>query len=129
MPGMAEDASGAGHQGIGPRGSPSQVPSTAPASWGRKQLASLYDVFVLTVTMLDAPGAQEILRLAMDAVPRLTGCRPEGCYLLRDGRFELDTPPSAPSLDGRAPKELPAAIRQLSALDGQDGALGFREGG
>ncbi|MFD1276675.1 hypothetical protein ACFQ51_47775 [Streptomyces kaempferi] len=73
---MAEDASGAGHQGIGPRGSPSQVPSTAPASWGRKQLASLYDVFVLTVTMLDAPGAQEILRLAMDAVPRLTGCRP-----------------------------------------------------
>ncbi|MEU1501413.1 helix-turn-helix domain-containing protein [Streptomyces sp. NPDC005732] len=129
MPGMAEDASGAGHQRIGARGSPSQVPSTAPASWGRRQLASLYDVFVLAVTMLDAPEAQEILRLAMDAVPRLTGCRPEGCYLLRDGRFELDATPGAAALDGRAPKELPAALRQLSALDGEDGTLRFREGG
>lgn len=134
---MADDAFDAAHQRIGPGGGPgigqrggdSQVPATAPASWGRRQLASLYDVFVLAVTMLDAPGAEEILRLAMDAVPRLSGCRPEGCYLLRDGRFELDAVPSARSLDGRAPKELPAAIEQLNALGGQDGAVRFREPG
>lgn len=129
MPGTADDASGAAHQSIAPRDPGNQAPVTGPGGWGRKQLASLYDVFVLAMAMLDGRPVDEILQLAMDQVPRLVDCRPEGCYMLRNDRFELTATPSAESLGGRARFELPEAVEQLAALEGEDGTVRFREGG
>ncbi|MER5341086.1 helix-turn-helix domain-containing protein [Streptomyces mirabilis] len=129
MSGTADDATGAAHRSIAPRGLGSRAPTTALAGWGRKQSASLYDVFVLAATMLDGRPADEILQLAMDEVPRLLDCRPEGCYMLRDGRFELAATPSTRALAGRAPRDPTDPVEQLTALEGEDGAVHFREGG
>ncbi|MCX4405099.1 MULTISPECIES: CdaR family transcriptional regulator [unclassified Streptomyces] len=129
MSGMADDATGAAHQSGAPRGLGSRAPTTALAGWGRKQSASLYDVFVLAVAMLDGRPVDEILQLAMDEVPRLLDCRPEGCYMLRNGRFELEATPSTRTLGGRAPRDLPDPVEQLTSLGGEDGAVRFREGG
>jgi sugar diacid utilization regulator len=131
MPGTADDASGATHQHQSPeaRGFHSQASATAPASWDREQLVSLYDVFVLAVTMLDGCPVEEILQLAMDEVPRLSHWRPEGCFMLSNGRFELEATPSAQSLGGRVRWELSEPVEQLSALQGEDGAVTFQEGG
>lgn len=86
-------------------------------------------MFVLAVTMLDGRPVDEILQLAMDEVPHLLDCRPEGCYMLRDGRFELEATPSTRALGGRAPRDLTDPVEQLTALEGEDGAVHFREGG
>ncbi|MFF7884714.1 PucR family transcriptional regulator [Streptomyces sp. NPDC020794] len=129
MSGTADDATSAAHRSIAPRGLGSRAPTTALTDWGRKQSASLYDVFVLAVTMLDGRPVDEILQLAMDEVPHLLDCRPEGCYMLRDGRFELEATPSTRTLGGRAPRELTDPVEQLTALGGEDGAVHFQEGG
>ncbi|MFC9641278.1 PucR family transcriptional regulator [Streptomyces mirabilis] len=129
MSGTADDATSATHRSIAPRGLGSRAPTTALTGWGRKQSASLYDVFVLAVTMLDGRPVDEILQLAMDEVPHLLDCRPEGCYMLRDGRFELEATPSTRALGGRAPRDLTDPVEQLTALEGEDGAVHFREGG
>ncbi|MFE2610074.1 hypothetical protein ACFXDI_43695, partial [Streptomyces mirabilis] len=129
MSGTADDATSATHRSIAPRGLGSRAPTTALTGWGRKQSASLYDVFVLAVTMLDGRPVDEILQLAMDEVPHLLDCRPEGCYMLRDGRFELEATPSTRALGGRAPRDLTDPVEQLTALEGEDGAVPVREGG
>ncbi|MFF1636483.1 PucR family transcriptional regulator [Streptomyces sp. NPDC058246] len=129
MPGVADDRSGAAHRIGGPSRPHSQAPSTAQASWEHRQPDGLYGVFELAVTMLDGRPADEVLQLALGAVPRLVGCRPEGGFVLRDGRFELEAAPGAELLGGRAPRDLSETADQLTALHGRDGEIGFREGG
>ncbi len=49
--------------------------------------------------------------------------------MLRDGRFELEATPSTRALGGRAARVLTDPVGQLTALEGEDGAVHFREGG
>ncbi|WP_369243881.1 PucR family transcriptional regulator [Streptomyces sp. R41] len=129
MPGMADDVAGAADQSYEPGGLYSHAPTTAPATWGRRQLASLYNLFALAMTMFDGRSGEEILQLAMEEVPRLGGCRPEGCYLLRDGHFALAASPGVESLGSHPRQDMPEPADQLAALDGEDGAVKFAEGG
>ncbi|MFI6493079.1 PucR family transcriptional regulator [Streptomyces sp. NPDC050564] len=129
MSGTADDTPGAAHQIGGPGGPSGKVPTTDAACLDRWQSAPLYDVFGLAMTMLDGRPAEEILQLAMGAVPRLTGCRPEGGYLLKDGRFELGAAPPAELVGGHTPRDMSETPDQLTALHGQDGEISFREGG
>lgn len=129
MPGMADRTPDAAHQSGEPCGPSHQAPTTAPVSWGLQQLTSLYKLFVLAMAMFEGRSGQEILQLAMDEVPRLGRCRPEGCYLLTSGHFELEAVPSAEALGGRPRRDLPDPAAQLTALGGEDGAIGFGSGG
>ncbi|MEU2583930.1 helix-turn-helix domain-containing protein [Streptomyces avermitilis] len=129
MPGTVDGFPSVPHVNGGTSGLRTPAPTTAPARGERTQLNKLYDLFMLALSMLDGRPAEEILQLAMDEVPRYGDCRPEGCYLNRNGRFQLEATPSPETLGARVPREMPGAVEQFGALAGEDGPVSFREGG
>lgn len=130
MHGVQNGARGLARPTLRNRGTSSvraQAPVTAPASWSREQLAHLYRLFVLAMVMFDGREEAEILRLAMATVPRLGPCRPEACYLLKDGRFQLAAVTDPKADGGHARRDMARADEQFTVLGGEDGPVRFRE--
>ncbi|HEY3717443.1 MAG TPA: helix-turn-helix domain-containing protein [Jatrophihabitantaceae bacterium] len=79
----------------------------------RRQLSSLYGLFVLSMMMFEARDEMDILRLSVTSVPSLGPLLVEAAYLIERGQLAAAVTP--PTVEGIA--------EQIAAMDGGDGAI------